>query len=251
MTSKQGYKRIHASTPSSPSKAPDKKQAMESDAAENIIATLKMAIEAQGANIEKNFSDLKTTINFISEDIKELKGKMSHTEKRVGKAEEKIQVLENKVNELSRYKRRWNLRLHGLGEEDGEDVRRKVMEICQNMAPNHAEKFPEVLDSVHRLGKRRDTTSPPLPRAVIMQFTMRHFRDIIWKAAKKSDYLMAKKLRIKEDLSPEDRERRNQLWPIIEKARKEGKSAYFVGARAFVDRKEIHCQSEAADISDM
>lgn len=122
MTSKQGYKRIHTSTPSSPSKAPDKKQAMDSDAAENIIATLKMAIEAQGANIEKNFSEVKATINFISEDIKELKGKMSHTEKRVGKAEEKIQTVENKVNELSRYKRRWNLRLHGLGEEDGEDV---------------------------------------------------------------------------------------------------------------------------------
>lgn len=108
MTSKLGYKRIHASTPSSPSKAPDKKQAMDSDAAENIIATLKMR---RGANIEKSFSDLKATINFISEDIKELKGKMSHTEKRVGKAEEKIKTLENRVMELSRYKRRWNGRV--------------------------------------------------------------------------------------------------------------------------------------------
>lgn len=52
---------------------------------------------------------------------------MTHTEKRVSKVEEKVQTLESKVLELSRYQRRWNLRLHGLAEEDGEDVRKKVI----------------------------------------------------------------------------------------------------------------------------
>lgn len=243
MASKPGSnKRILTTPVSSPTKSGGKKRVMETDAAENIIATLKMAIEEQGAHIGKSINDLQVTINFISEDLKELKGKVTHTEKRVNKAEEKIQTLENKVAELSRYKRRWNLRLHGLPEEDGEDVRKKVIEICQNMTPDYREKFPEVLDSVHRLGQRRDSTSSssPLPRAIIMQFTMRHFRDIIWKTAKRSEYLKTRKLRFKEDISPEDRERRNQLWPQVEKARKEGKIAYFVGARAFVNRKEIH-----------
>ena len=236
-----GSNKRNLTTPSSsPSKLSGKRIAMETDAAENIIATLKMAIKEQGASIGKSISDLQVTVNFISEDLKELKGKVTHTEERVSKTEEKIQTLENKVLEFSRYKRRWNLRLCGLAEEDGEDVRRKVIEICQSMAPDHREKFPEVLDSVHRLGQRRESSSAPLPRVVIMQFTMRHFRDIIWKAAKRSDYLTARKLRFKEDLSPEDRERRNLLWPQIEKARKEGKIAYFVGARAFVNRKEIH-----------
>lgn len=233
-------KRALITPTSSPSKHSGKKRVMETDTAESIITTLKMAIEEQGASIEKSISDLKVTINFISEDLRELKGKVSRTEVRVDKAEEKIQTLENKVLELSRYKRRWNLRLHGLPEEEGENVRSKVIEICQNMDPDHRDKFPEVLDSVHRIGQRRETSSAPLHRAIILQFTMRHFRDIIWKAAKRSDYLKTRKLHFKEDLSPEDRERRNQLWPQVEKARKEGKIAYFVGARAFVNRKEIH-----------
>nr|XP_054593132.1 uncharacterized protein si:ch211-196c10.15 [Nothobranchius furzeri] len=131
-------------------------------------------------------------------------------------------------------------RLYSLPEEEGENVRSKFIEICQNMDPGHRDKFPEVLDSIHRIGRQRESSSAPLHRAIILQFTIRHFRDIIWKAAKRSDYLKTRKLHFKEDLSPEDRERRNQLWPQVEKARKEGKIAYFVGARAFVNRKEIH-----------
>lgn len=119
-------KRTLMSPTSSPAKPSGKKRVMETNAAENIIATLKMAIEEQGASIEKSISDLQVTINFISEDLKELKGKVTHTEVRVDKAEQKIQTLENKVLELSRYKQRWNLRLHGLPEEDGEDAGRSL-----------------------------------------------------------------------------------------------------------------------------
>uniref|UniRef100_A0A0E9U1U9 Uncharacterized protein n=1 Tax=Anguilla anguilla TaxID=7936 RepID=A0A0E9U1U9_ANGAN len=55
---------------------------------------------------------------------------------------------------------------------------------------------------------------------------MRHYRDGVWKAAKYSTFLQENKLRFKEDFSPDDRARRNQLWPLVEKARKEGKIAY-------------------------
>lgn len=46
-------------------------------------------------------------------------------------------------------------------------------------------------------------------------------------------------LRFTEDLIAPDRERRQLLWPAVEKAQKEGKRAHFVGARAFVDGSEI------------
>lgn len=161
-------KRKMTTPSSSPSKRFGKKLHMETDAPENIIAMLKMAIKEQADSIGKSISDLQVTVN-ISEDLKELKGKVTHTETRVNKVEEKIQTLENKVLKLSRYKRRWNLWPHGLAEEDREDVRRKVIEICQNMAPDHREKFSEVLDSVHSLGQQREFSSASLPRAIIMQ----------------------------------------------------------------------------------
>ncbi|KAL1271990.1 hypothetical protein QQF64_031006 [Cirrhinus molitorella] len=64
---------------------------------------------------------------------------------------------------------------------------------------------------------------------------MRHFRDTLWKAAKNSPYLAKHHLRFAEDLSPEDREQRNKLWPLVEKARQQGRRAHFVGPKAYID----------------
>ncbi|MEQ2166721.1 hypothetical protein GOODEAATRI_031139 [Goodea atripinnis] len=138
---------------------------------------------------------------------------------------------QSKLIDLSRYKRRWDLRLSGLSEEEGEDVRNKVISICQKTAPGCKEKLPDVINTVHRLGR---VTGSARPREVIMQFSMRHYRDMIWKAAKQSSFLKTHNLRFKEDFSPEDRQRRNMLWPLVKKAREEGKTAFYIGPRAFV-----------------
>uniref|UniRef100_A0A147AN56 Coagulation factor VIII n=1 Tax=Fundulus heteroclitus TaxID=8078 RepID=A0A147AN56_FUNHE len=214
-----------------------KKGKMEQAAAENVIAVLKLAIEEQGTSIGKSIDDLKSSINFLSADIQDIKSTLQTTVSRVSKAEEKIQALENKVLELAREKKRWNLRLRGMPEEGTEDVRLKVVEVCQNIIPNYKEKLLEVIDSVHRLGKKHPTK--PHPRDIIIQFSMKHFRNMIWKMAKNSGYLKQRNLLFKEDLSVEDREKRSRLWPIIQQARKDKKIAYFVGGRAFVDGKEI------------
>lgn len=82
MAQKLGFNKRIVTTPvSSPTKHFGKKGVMETDAAENIIATLKMATEEQGALIGKSISDLQVTIKFISEDLKELKGKVTQSEK--------------------------------------------------------------------------------------------------------------------------------------------------------------------------
>lgn len=62
----------------------------------------------------------------------------------------------------------------------------KVVEICQNMVPDHCEKVPEKVNSIHRIGQRFESSSEPPPRAIILHFTIRHFRDIIWKATKQN-----------------------------------------------------------------
>lgn len=72
-----------------------------------------------------------------------------------------------------------------------------------------------------------------------MQFSARFYRDKIWKAAKKSTHLQNKNLRFAEDLSPATRERRRQLWPLVAKAREQGKTAYFIGGRAFAEGTEL------------
>lgn len=121
-----------------------------------------------------------------------------------------------KVLELACYKRRWNLHLRGLPkEEEEEEVRIKVIDICQNVAPGYKDKFVEVIDSVHRLGRKHPAKAQV--RDVILQFSMRHFRDMVWKMSQRCEYLKQRNLHFKEDLTLEERKKRNRLWPVIQK----------------------------------
>ncbi len=57
------------------------------------------------------------------------------------------------MQDLSRYQRRWNLHLYGLTEQSGENVRQKVLDICEAVIPTFAGKTHEFIDVVHRLEK--------------------------------------------------------------------------------------------------
>lgn len=61
----------------------------------------------------------------------------------------------------------------------------------------------------------------------------------MWRNAKMNEYLENKRLRFKEDLTTADKEARTKLWPLVEKTHKEGKQAYFVGNKAYIDKKEV------------
>lgn len=77
-------------------------------------------------------------------------------------------------------------------------------------------------------------------QAIIIQFSSRVMRDGVWRAAKSSEFLRAKGFRFTEDLTAFDRERRLLQWPVVEKARKEGKRAHFMGHRAFIEGSEVN-----------
>lgn len=130
----------------------------------------------------------------------------------------KTTALEEMINEQERYSRRWCRRLCGVAEKPAENVKLKAREIC-------------------KCGGVRDRDVRPRP--IIIRFMTRTSRDLTWKSAKQNDFLKSRGYNFKEDLSVSDREARRRLWPVVEKARKEGKSAYFSGARAFIEGKEL------------
>lgn len=47
----------------------------------------------------------------------------------------RIAGLEAKVNQAERYQRRWNLRLYGLQEQEGEDDNQRMIDICRAIVP--------------------------------------------------------------------------------------------------------------------
>lgn len=158
-------------------------------------------------------------------------------ERRVEKSEQSTLTCMNRVTDLERYGRRWNIKLHGIPEAAKENIREEVIRICQEVLPQDRDQLPAAIDIAHRVGSKRP--NEPRPRAVIIRFVVRRYREAVWKAAKNNPFLRNHGLHFTEDLTKEDRESRQKLWPMIKKAREEGKSAYFVGGRGFVDGVKI------------
>ncbi len=116
---------------------------------------------------------------------------------------------------------------------DEKNERKEVIRICQKLLPEHADRLPDVIDTVHRVGVKKLNST----RGVIIQFTSRIHRSAVWAAAKNSAYLRENGLRFREDLCKADRESRMKMWPLVEEVRKAGKIAYFVAGRAFAEKK--------------
>lgn len=211
-----------------------------SDALEKMVGENSRVIASMKETINENskqISGVKDVIDFMSAEVKDVKVKVGATESLAKRNEINCHEQEQRLLHLEAYSRRWSLRVHGVLESEREDVRGKIINICQQLMPDARDKLPDAVDTVHRLGRKRLNDSKP--RGIIVQFTSRFQRDSIWRAAKDSIFLRNNNMKISEDLSQVDKERRNKLWPIVEKARKENKRAYFVGGRAFVEGVEI------------
>ncbi|CAJ1069844.1 PREDICTED: probable G-protein coupled receptor 135 [Xyrichtys novacula] len=145
--------------------------------------------------------------------------------------------LRSKFNDMDAYSRRWNLRVAGIPERTGEDIKKIIIDLFGQISPDIADQLALTVDIVHRVGPRSGHERSS--RRVLVRFLSRSHRDKIWKDARTSETPQTRKLKILEDLTQEAKEARNQLWPQVEKARKEGKKAGFRGAHAYVDGVRI------------
>ncbi|KAL1252710.1 hypothetical protein QQF64_017403 [Cirrhinus molitorella] len=183
-----------------------------------------------------SIDSLKKSIDFAFEEVNALKTDVKNCKSTVNLNNTKISELEQKLNESKRYQHRWNLHLYGIPEHSEENIKLKVSNICVAVITDSSVAIRDDIDIVHRLGKLLDNR----PRPVIIRFAKRSTRDLVWRQAKQSDYLRNHKLRFTVGLTQADKMLRMKLWPLVEAARKEGKRAFFVGGRAFVDGKVVH-----------
>ncbi len=93
-------------------------------------------LESMVAANTSHIAGLKEKLNSVCEDVNEVKTKVSQVESSLLKESKRIDVMESSITELERYSRRWNLKLQGVSENiDGNNVRKKVIRICQNLLP--------------------------------------------------------------------------------------------------------------------
>lgn len=207
---------------------------------ENMQTETLNRMQTLEATVKDNTSSLNSVteaLEFMSNQIEEVSSKANALQNRVEALEKENCVLRDKCEELDAYKRRWNLRVAGIPEQRGEDVRKILIDLFGKVSPEVADQLVYTLDIAHRLGPRSEGARSG--RRIIVQFLSRNVRDQIWRDARTSAILKERNIRIVEDLTQSTKDARNKLWPLVERARKEGKRAGFRGPFAYIDGKKI------------
>ena len=196
--------------------------------------------------LTSRFTSLEQKLNENSTDIVEVEWinfQIKTTNEKVNAMNRRISEQEMKIEERERYTRRWNLKLLNLPESDNETAevaRKQVFEIFGKIVPDEKNKCGFLIDTVHQIGRPREDRSA---RPVIIQFTMRTFKQKIWKASMNATVMKEKKLRLAEDLTYWERQSRKKLWPHVDKARKEGKKTRWRGPDVIIDGRRVTAET--------
>ncbi|KAL1277115.1 hypothetical protein QQF64_023788 [Cirrhinus molitorella] len=206
----------NTSLPCTPSKSPPgKKGKLKMNIDEKIDslidAVAELASKCDGTfqrveSMERVLENTASSITTLSTTVSELLRKSSSHKEKILNVEKNVSALQQENKQLK--------------------------ETLTKVSPKIAHKLPDVVDSVHRLGQKRGDGRP---RVIIIQFAMRLYRDTVWRDAKENHYLKESGLYIKEDLSSEERAARRKAWPLVKRAREEGKKAAFRGGFAFIE----------------
>lgn len=212
----------------------------------NSAAMMKMMERMEGMQVETlrtakantvTINSLVDRLDAMDKRMEDVTGTVSSLQSRVKKLEKDNSLLRDRCSELDAYKRRWNLRVAGIQEKSGENVKQIIINLFGKVSPDIANQLPATVDIVHRLGPRSGNAQSF--RRIIVQFISRTHRDKIWRDARNSDFLKQQKIKLFEDLPQDTKDARNKLWPSVEKARKEGKKAGFRGPLAVIEGKRF------------
>ncbi|CAB1313336.1 unnamed protein product [Coregonus sp. 'balchen'] len=125
---------------------------------------------------------------------------------------------------------RWNLRLHGIPEQAGDDITGHLWNC-------HSRIKSQTSGKCGHCSSLKDQDKSP--RTTIIRFTNRSTQALLMRRAKNCEFLIKQKCWFTEELTSADKVPREKLWPMVAAARKAGKAAFFVGARVIIDGKEM------------
>ncbi|KAL1250772.1 hypothetical protein QQF64_018568 [Cirrhinus molitorella] len=134
--------------------------------------------------VKDNSASIKSLVDSLEPLAKHMDGMAVKVEKvgsRVTTLEKKNTTLHERVEELDSYKRRWNLRVAGVEERTGENVKQLIINLFSEVSPDIAGQLPLLVDIAHRLGPR--SNKEQLSWRIIVQFISRSHGDKIWRDA--------------------------------------------------------------------
>lgn len=124
-------------------------------------------------------ANISKIVEINAAEIKECKENIHGIIKEMLRLIRENEELKEKILESENYKRRRNLKIHGLRGKDDEHIQDEK-EILSRVAPQWPSLMESVVDTVHRLGRREEGKHSQ----AIIKFSMRHHWDAFWKLSK-------------------------------------------------------------------
>lgn len=99
---------------------------------------------------------------FLFKEVKEVKVDITTVNQASNDHQKRITAAEDKFNDMEGHHRRWNLRLYGLPEQEGEDVKQRMIDICKAVIPDAGEDLHFYINVSHRIGRKESCKTRPV-----------------------------------------------------------------------------------------
>ena len=204
--------------------------------------------------LKSKVSDLEQSLTFAHESISENEKKMKEKDKDLSYLKHQVSVLLNlnqiytkkmenmkvelwdALNKQERYIREWNLRIVGIpeqksGPENSKDLVVKFFAEKQLLGSSESD-IANKIETAHRTGRAQKGK----PRQIIVRFHVRKDRNTVFFIAKKR-LEQEKKVRVVDDLTWIDRQKKKQAWRQMKDAYENGHKVVFRKGELFIDKK--------------
>ena len=137
-------------------------------------------LQSLETTVKDNTQTIKSvtdSLEFLGKQVEDVTLHVDSLQSQVETLKKENAVLREKCTNLEAYQRRWNLRVAGIPERAGEDLKKTIIDILGMVSPHIAQHLHFSVDTVHRLGPR--SADPHATCRIIVQFLSRTHRDTI------------------------------------------------------------------------
>ena len=181
--------------------------------------------------VDSEVTNLKESLLYTQSNVEDMDNKLIEQVKKLEKVEEEHDRMQQKLYDLERYSRSFNVRIIGVGEENGrsDDGMQKTIEMLEKLG---FENPGAEVENAHRTGKY----VPGRARHIIAKFYSRPFKHSVLRTFKQTRR-GNEEPRIVEDLIQSDFELRKKALPKMKEAYDRGSKVSFRRGRLLIDGK--------------
>ncbi len=211
------------------------------------IAGLGTNVESLKTQLEGGLQGIEQSLEYAHKEITDLKETVTRVETESKKLTERLDVAEKKLeklnitnrekhNDLERHSRGFSIRVRNVPNvktsDDYRVVVAKILVENQLIDETPEDVFQEI-EHAHPIGEPRDGKS-----TLIARLYSRPVRSGILAKARRMKYVEGK-LRVVEDMTKLDYQRRQAAYPLMKKAIEDGKKAVFRRGKLIINSKEV------------